>query len=361
MKKKVIVAMSGGVDSSTTAALLKEQGYDVSGITMQLWDYAEEESGCCSLNDVLDARQAANQIGIDHTVVDYKEDFQKYVVKDFIEKYYHGQTPNPCIMCNEYMKFNFLLNKSLEMGADFLATGHYAKISQNKEGTFFLEKGLDKFKDQSYFLFTLSQKELSRLMFPLGSFTKPEVRKISEGFELSVSTKKESQDVCFIAKDYRTFIEKNVPDSKPKKGLIKDLSGEVLGSHLGIHNFTIGQRKKLKINSKNSSSVPLYVIDIDFKKNEVLVGTQKDLYASALYANNLNWSIDPKTINKKKIMVKIRYRSPESLAEVNFVNDRVSVVFDEPQRSITPGQAIVFYQDDKVLGGGWIDEVSRNN
>ena len=357
MKKKVIVAMSGGVDSSTTAALLKEQGYDVSGITMQLWDYAEEESGCCSLSDVFDARQAANQIGIKHTVVDYKEDFQKYVVKDFIDKYYCGQTPNPCIMCNEHMKFNFLLNKSLEMGADFLATGHYAKISKNNEGIFFLEKGKDKFKDQSYFLFTLSQKELSRLMFPLGALTKKEVRVMSEGFELSVAAKKDSQDVCFIAKDYRGFVEKNLPGFSAKLGEIKSLNGEVLGTHSGIHNFTIGQRKKLGINSLKA----MYVVSINFENNDVIVGDKDDLYSKVLFANNLNWTVDPSQLLEKKIEAKIRYRSPESKASIRFIDDRLHVLFDEAQRSITPGQAIVFYHEDKVLGGGWIDEVCREN
>ena len=324
---------------------------------MQLWDYADEESGCCSLSDVFDARQAANQIGIKHTVVDYKDDFQKYVVKDFIDKYYCGQTPNPCIMCNEHMKFNFLLNKSLEMGADFLATGHYAKISKNNEGIFFLEKGKDKFKDQSYFLFTLSQKELSRLMFPLGALTKKEVRVMSEGFELSVAAKKDSQDVCFIAKDYRGFVEKNLPGFSAKLGEIKSLNGEVLGTHSGIHNFTIGQRKKLGINSLKA----MYVVSINFENNDVIVGDKDDLYSKVLFANNLNWTVDPSQLIEKKIEAKIRYRSPESKASIRFIDDRLHVLFDEAQRSITPGQAIVFYHEDKVLGGGWIDEVCREN
>jgi len=357
MRKKIIVAMSGGVDSSTTAALLKERGYEVSGVTMQLWDYAEEETGCCSLNDVFDARQAANQIGIKHMVINYKEDFQNYVVKDFIQKYYSGLTPNPCIMCNEYMKFNFLLNKALELGADYLATGHYAKISKTIEGNYFLEKGDDKFKDQSYFLFSLEQKELSRLMFPMGEFTKSEVRQISKGFKLTVSTKKESQDVCFIAKDYRNFIEKNFENNTPKIGSIKNINGKVLANHSGIHNFTIGQRKRLGI----SSVKPLYVVSINYKNGDIVVGDEIDLYSTKLYANDLNWSIDPKTINNKKLKAKIRYRSSESSVRINLLNKRVCVEFDKPQRAITPGQAIVFYDENKVVGGGWIEEVSKEN
>ena len=355
MKKKVIVAMSGGVDSSTTAALLKDQGYEVSGITMQLWDYADDETGCCSLSDVFDARQAANQIGIKHTVVNYKEDFLNYVVNDFIDKYYNGLTPNPCIMCNEYMKFNFLLNKALDLGADYLATGHYAKISQNNRGKYFLEKGVDKFKDQSYFLFSLKQKELSRLMFPLGGFSKSKVREISEGFELSVASKKESQDVCFIANDYRAFIKKNFKEQKPKIGSIKSVDGEILGEHSGIQNFTIGQRRKLGV----SNNRPLYVVSINYKNGDVIVGDDTDLYSSELIATNLNWSANPEELANHKLKAKIRYRSPESFAKVNFIEDKVSVHFDQPQRAITPGQAIVFYDDNKVVGGGWIDEVRQ--
>lgn len=354
MKKRVMVAMSGGVDSATTAALLKEQGYDVIGVTMQLWDYGDAEGGCCSVDEVCDARRVADQVGIPHYVVNYMDKFKKFIVEDFINKYMDGKTPSPCILCNEYMKFDFLLKRALELDADYLATGHYARVVFDENtASYNLEKAVDSNKDQSYFLFTLKQKELGRVLFPLGDKTKDEVRKIAEGFGLKVAKKPESQNLCFITgSSYKDFLKDHTGNTKTAGELV-DTEGNVIGTHDGIFSYTIGQRRGLGV----AKGEPQYVVRIDPKSNRVVIGEEKDIYSSSINVNNLSWVND---IKQKEIDIraKIRYRHKETEAVLKLSdNGNAAVSFTEPQRAITPGQAIVFYQGQKVLGGGWIEEV----
>jgi tRNA-specific 2-thiouridylase len=354
MKKRILVAMSGGVDSGTTAALLKSEGHDVIGVTMQLWDYGDADGGCCSADDVRDARRAADQIGIPHYVVNYMDIFKKYIVEDFVGKYLSGKTPSPCVLCNQFMKFNFLLRRALELGADYLATGHYARI-ETEEGTgkFYLNKALDKSKDQSYFLFTLAQEELKRIMFPLGSMTKDEVREVAKSMNLKVADKPDSQEVCFITGgDYRDFL-KEYTEKKRERGKIVDVAGNVLAYHDGVHSFTVGQRRGLGI----AKGKPMYVVRVEPETNRVVVGEEKDIFRSSLIANNISWA-DGIPSDEIEVKAKIRYRHKEEDAVVKVDSDREALVeFKTPQRAMTPGQAIVFYKKERVLGGGWINEV----
>jgi tRNA-specific 2-thiouridylase len=354
MKKRILVAMSGGVDSSTVAAILKKEGHDVIGVTMQLWDSDEGESGCCSPEDVRDARMVAEEIGIPHYVVNYVDVFKKYVIEDFISNYLSGRTPNPCILCNQFMKFNFLLRRAMELGADYLATGHYARIELDEEGRrFHLYKAVDESKDQSYFLFAITQKDLSRLIFPLGSMTKNEVREIANGMNLRVANKPDSQEVCFITGgNYRDFLQSHA-EIKNEKGEIVDVNGNILGLHNGIFSFTVGQRRGLGI----SNGKPLYVVSIDQKSNRVVVGKEEDICRTRLVANKVIW-IDKAPVEEINVKAKIRYRHRESDAVVKASSEgRAFVEFKNPQRAITPGQAVVFYSGDRILGGGWIEEV----
>jgi tRNA-specific 2-thiouridylase len=354
MKKRILVAMSGGVDSGTTAALLKSEGHDVIGVTMQLWDYGDADGGCCSADDVRDARRVADQIGIPHYVVNYMDIFKKYIVEDFVGKYLSGKTPSPCVLCNQFMKFNFLLRRALELGADYLATGHYARI-ETEEGTgkFYLNKALDKSKDQSYFLFTLAQEELKRIMFPLGSMTKDEVREVAKSMNLKVADKPDSQEVCFITGgDYRDFL-KEYTEKKRERGKIVDVAGNVLAYHDGVHSFTVGQRRGLGI----AKGKPMYVVRVEPETNRVVVGEEKDIFRSSLIANNISWA-DGIPSDEIEVKAKIRYRHKEEDAVVKVDSDREALVeFKTPQRAMTPGQAIVFYKKERVLGGGWINEV----
>jgi tRNA-specific 2-thiouridylase len=349
-KPKVVIAMSGGVDSSTTAALLKQAGYAVIGITMRLWSGS---SRCCGIGDVDDARRVAVQLGIPFYVMNYEKEFKQQVIDYFCKEYISGRTPNPCILCNQELKFNFLLKKAEALGIEYLATGHYANIEFDKKNNqYLLKKGIDDSKDQSYALFLMKQAQLVKVLFPLGKYTKIQTRKIAKQFGLPVSEKPDSQEICFIPdNDYIQFIEKEL-SIIPKVGDIIDLSGKRLGNHQGIHRYTIGQRSGLGI----AAGRPLYVIAINADKNEVVVGGAEEVYREEMVVDNINWIAFTPTL-PMSAQVKIRYKHDATDAEIipKFeVRNLVTVKFKKPQRAVTPGQAAVFYQDDVVLGGGWI-------
>ncbi len=358
-KKRVVVAMSGGVDSTTVAALLKKEGYDVIGITMQLLEYGEAEGGCCSLDQVVDARRAAEQLGFPHYVVNFTEEFGKYVLTDYVDKYRSGKTPIPCVLCNKFVKFDLLLRRAIELGAEYLATGHYARIERDEEsGKLSLNKARDASKDQTYFLHTLTQKELRRLMFPLGGKTKDEVREIAKGFGLRQAEKPDSTGVCFVPDgNYRDYLEARSAFTA-EKGEIVNAGGEVLGTHRGVFSFTVGQRRGLGI----ATGKPMYVTRIEPGSNRVFVGGEGELYKTKLLAEDITW-VDNSNIadmlnNTVEVKAKVRYRHPESDALLKMWSDSEGIVeFTDPQRAITPGQAVVFYKGDEVLGGGWIKEV----
>lgn len=359
-KMRVWVAMSGGVDSSTAAAILVEQGYHVEGVFMDLWDCrlfpSRGRATCCSPRDQGDARRVAEHLGVPLHVVDLQDDFRERIVEDFVREYLAGRTPNPCIRCNQWIKYDRLLEMARRQGADILATGHYAKKGWDpQEGTFRLMKGKDAEKDQSYFLFPLQQTQLSRILWPVGGLSKEEVRAQAKRKGLPVARKAESQEICFIPdQDYRAFLETYLPSEDLQPGEIVDIDGRSLGMHMGIHGFTVGQRRGLGIPWRE----PLYVLKILPNERKVVVGPRKYLTARALEAEGASWVAGEPPSHALRTMARIRYRHREAPAHVEVIeNGRIRVLFDEPQPAITPGQAVVLYRGEEVLGGAWIREV----
>jgi tRNA-specific 2-thiouridylase len=347
---KIAVAMSGGIDSSVAAALLKAEGYDVFGVTMQLTDDKNSQEA------IENARQAAQKLEIPHHVINLKNDFKKVIIDSFCKEYCSGNTPNPCVLCNRYMKFGILREKAEKLGAEFFATGHYARVEKQNNGKFLLKKGKDKTKDQSYFLCRLTQEQLGRTLFPIGNFTKVKVKKIAQEMGLPALTRPESQEICFVTdNDHAAFSKENIK-TKIKPGPILDQLGKVLGQHQGIIFYTVGQRKGLGV----SSATPLYITAIDPDRNAIIVGTQEQTFSDELVADNLNWiSINPPQ-KPLKIKARIRYRHAEADATVSTLDKtNVYVRFKKPQMAITPGQAVVFYDGDKVVGGGRITRQGR--
>ncbi len=358
MRKRVVVAMSGGVDSSTTAWFLKEKGYDVIGATICIGVTDRTQGGparCCGLADIEDARRVALQLEIPFYVFYLKDEFEKEVIQYFCGEYHEGRTPNPCILCNEKIKFGSFWEKAKEFGADFISTGHYARLEFNEEtGHYILKKGIDQRKDQSYVLFSLNQEQLRHILFPLGEYRKEEVRQKAFQLGLKVHDKPESQEVCFIQEtSYHPFLQERLRESI-EPGPIIDKNGCILGKHKGIPFYTVGQRRGLNL----AKGKPLYVIGIDREKNVIVVGEEKEVYSEVFIVKSLNWILSPITAFPFSAKVKIRYNHPgeEALLSMRERNE-VEVKFKSPQKAITPGQAAVFYEGETVLGGGWIKEV----
>jgi tRNA-specific 2-thiouridylase len=352
-KERIVIGLSGGVDSSAAAALLLQQGYDVIGITLKLWPQdcvSRAEDKCCGPQAVMDARSVAHRLGIPYYLIDEAADFHKEVIRYFAEEYKAGRTPNPCILCNEKLKFGALLNRARQLGAEKVATGHYARVEKNGPRVL-LKRARDLKKDQSYFLFSLRQDQLGCAVFPLEAHTKPETREVAAHCQLKTAQKEESVEICFVPdNDYGKFL-RQTGLAKDHKGEIVDVHGKVLGCHQGIEFYTIGQRKGLGI----SASKPLYVLELDPVNNRVMVGDDALLERTELKVERCNWIPFDQPPASLEVTAKIRYNHPGSPATVTpLENGTAQVKFHTPQRAVTPGQACVFYQDDLVLGGGWI-------
>jgi tRNA-specific 2-thiouridylase len=364
---RIVVAMSGGVDSSVTAALLAEQGHEVIGVSMQLYPSTPEgRSGqapgalaagreygtCCTLDDLHDARRVAAALGIPHYILNFESRFDETVVSNFVREYVAGRTPIPCSHCNSELKFAALLDRALGMDAGALATGHYARIVRDERGRFHLLRGRDAAKDQSYFLFSLTQAQMAQALFPIGDLDKDIVRSHARRLGLRVADKPDSQEICFVPDgDYAAFVEREAP-ALTRAGVIVGQDGRVLGTHEGVHRFTVGQRKGLRL----SSSEPLYVLGIDAAAARVTVGARSALGRTSLTASAVNWTSGEVPSGWQAVTAQIRHRHAAAPARVRALDDsRMELVFDEPQTAVTPGQAVVVYAADEVLGGGWIE------
>lgn len=357
-KKRILMAMSGGIDSTVSAMLLLEQGYELVGATFRTFDSIKEsciakERGCCSIDSIMEAKHNAEQLGFEHHIVDFRQSFKEHVINDFIHEYMHGRTPNPCVLCNSSIKWGMLLDKADELGCDGIATGHYARIIQ-QNGHYFLGTAADTQKDQTYFLWRLTESNLARTLFPLGGLTKPEVRKIAadHGF-VKLSQKTESQEICFIPdNDYRRFLSENVPDfaAKVTPGDFVDADGHKVGTHQGFPFYTIGQRKGLKV----AFGTPKYVTRISAADNTVTLGDRDDLLTTTLHAADCIFT-DPERLRENPVVeARIRYRSPAAEATLRIEGDTAELTFAQPVWGVTPGQSLVLYQNGLVVGGGLI-------
>ena len=358
MVKKVLLAMSGGIDSSVSAMLLKESQYFIEGVTFRSYDSIskacmEKETGCCSINSIFEAKHLAETLGFEHSVLDTRNIFQESIIKNFIEQYLMGFTPNPCVLCNKVIKWGELFNLLDKNEFDYLATGHYARIGE-ENGRFFLKRGVDLHKDQSYFLWQLSQENLQKTIFPLGELTKPQVREIADVRDFkTIAAKRESQEICFIENDdYRSFLREMMPDIDDKigEGDFINKEGKVLGKHKGYPFYTIGQRKGLII----ALGKPAYVTDIDANTNTITLGDREDLMQNELWIDNINLMKYENLFNPIKALCKIRYNSAGEMATIQQFGDKIKIVFDTPAFAITPGQSAVIYENDDVVAGGII-------
>ena len=360
---RIVVAMSGGVDSSVAAGLLVRAGHDVIGMSMQLYDQAGSQTvdggpssrafgTCCTIDDLHDARRVAATLGIPHYIVNFEREFDETVISNFVREYSSGRTPIPCVHCNGDLKFATLVNRAEGLGSDFVATGHYARVDLDPEtGRYLLKRGIDPGKDQSYFLFTLTQDQLSHAMFPVGALDKPTVRDCARELGLAVAEKPDSHEICFVASgEHASFLEER--GTAAPGGVIRDVSGKTIGTHAGVHRFTVGQRKGLGL----SSPIPLYVVAIDASKRAVTVGPKQSLERIELTASRVNWIAGTPPPSGTRVTARIRHRHQEAAATLTpLPDDRVRVTFDQAQYAVAPGQAVVMYQGDVVVGGGWID------
>ncbi len=355
-KGKVVVGMSGGVDSSVAAHLLKEQGYEVIGVTMQIWQdeehiVQEEQGGCCGLSAVDDARRVANDLEIPYYVMNFKNEFKENVIDYFIDEYKNGRTPNPCIACNRYVKWESLLTRSLGIGADYIATGHYAQIELLPNGRYAIKNSATPMKDQTYALYNLTQEQLKKTMMPVGQYTKDEIREMAKGINLRVANKPDSQDICFVPDgDYASFIEENMEEKIPEGNFVTS-SGEIVGRHKGITHYTVGQRRGLGL----SMGYPTFVLELRPETNEVVIGPMEESMSIVVKANRINFMSVEDITEPTSVIAKIRYNHRGSKCIIERTGeDEVTCTFEEAQRAVTPGQAIVFYDDPYVLGGGTI-------